>query len=51
MRKETLGAALFFCGLGILFTLCDPFDGWFFRLAVSIALMLIGVRIGGCCRH
>lgn len=51
MRKETLGAALFFCGLGILFTLCKPFDGWFFRLVVSVGFMLLGLKVGGGCRH
>ncbi len=49
MRRETLGAALFFCGLGILITLCDPFDSWFFRFCVSAVLMLLGWKIGGCC--
>ncbi len=49
MRKEILGVALFFCGLGILLSLCDPFDSWFFRLAVSTILMLLGLKIGGCC--
>lgn len=49
MRKDILGAALFFCGLGILLTLCDPFDSWFFRLVVSAVLMILGIKIGGCC--
>ena len=49
MRKETLGAALFFCGLGILLTLFCPLDGWFWRLLISIVLMLVGIKVGGCC--
>lgn len=49
MRRETLGAALFFCGLGILLTLLCPVEGWFWRLAASTVLMLMGLKIGGCC--
>ena len=48
MRKETLGAALFFCGLGLFFSFCDPCDSWFLRLAVSTMLMILGLKIGGC---
>lgn len=48
MKKETLGAALFFCGLGIILTLCDPFNSWFIRLMISVILMLLGLKIGGC---
>ena len=48
MRKETLGAALFFCGFGILMTLFCPLDGWFWRLFVGMILMLIGLKVGGC---
>ncbi len=48
MRKETLGAALFFCGLGILLTLCDPFDSWIACLIISVILMILGLKIGGC---
>ena len=43
MRKETLGAALFFCGFGIFISFCDPLDSsWIIRLIVSVLLMLIG---------
>lgn len=49
MRKEVLGAALFFCGFGILLTLCDPFETWFFRFFCGAVLVLIGLKIGGCC--
>ncbi len=49
MRKETLGAALFFCGFGIFISFCDPLDSsWIIRLIVSALLMLIGLKIGGC---
>ena len=48
MKKETLGAALFFCGFGILLTICDPFNSWFIRLILSAILMLIGLKGGGC---
>lgn len=46
MRKETLGAALFFCGLGIFLAISCPLDGWFWWLLISAALMLLGLKIG-----
>lgn len=49
MRKETLGAALFFCGLGIFITLLCPLEGWFWWLLISVLLMLIGLKICGRC--
>ncbi len=49
MRKETLGAALFFCGFGIFLGFCDPCDSWLLRLTVSVILMLLGLKIGKCC--
>ena len=48
MRKETLGAALFFCGFGIFISFCDPLNSWILRLCVSVLLMLLGLKIGGC---
>lgn len=48
MKKETLGAALFFCGLGMILTLCDPFNTWFIRVLIGSILMLIGLKMGGC---
>ena len=47
MKKETLGAALFFCGLGIFFTLLCPIEGWFWWLIISVILMIAGLKIGG----
>lgn len=49
MRKETWGAALFFCGFGIFLSFWDPCDSWVLRLSVSVLLMLTGLKIGGCC--
>jgi hypothetical protein len=50
MRKETLGAALFFCGFGIFISFCDPLDNsWIIRLIVGVILMLLGLKIGGNC--
>lgn len=49
MRKETLGAALFFCGFGIFISFCDPLESWIFRLILSVILMILGLKIGGCC--
>lgn len=46
MRKETLGAALFFCGFGIFLTLFCPLDGWFWWLVLATGLMLLGLKIG-----
>lgn len=46
MKKETLGAALFFCGLGILLSLFCPLDSWVIRLILGVVLMLIGWGIG-----
>lgn len=48
MKKETLGAALFFCGLGIMLSLFCPFESWVFRLIAGTVLMLAGYKIGGC---
>ena len=48
MRKETLGAALFFCGFGIMITLFCPIDGWCWRLIISTCLMVLGLKVGGC---
>lgn len=49
MRKEFLGAALFFCGFGIFLTLFCPIEGWLWWLIISVILMLIGLKIGGGC--
>ena len=49
MRKETLGAALFFCGFGIFLCFCDPLDSWVLRLMISVILMILGLKIGGEC--
>lgn len=49
MRKETLGAALFFCGFGIFISFCDPFDSSWIRLIISVVLMILGLKLGGCC--
>ncbi len=48
MRKETLGAALFFCGFGIFICFCGFMNSWIFRLIISVILMLLGLKIGGC---
>lgn len=48
MKKETLGAALFFCGLGILFSMFEPMDSCGLRLIVSVILMLAGYKLGSC---
>lgn len=48
MKKETLGAALFFCGLGILLSLFCPLESWVLRLAVGLVLLLCGLKLGGC---
>ncbi|MBQ5673615.1 MAG: hypothetical protein IIV45_00775 [Lachnospiraceae bacterium] len=49
MRKETLGAALFFCGLGIFLCFCGFMKSWAIRLIISAILMLLGLKIGGDC--
>jgi multisubunit Na+/H+ antiporter MnhG subunit len=49
MRKETLGAALFFCGLGIFLCFCGFMKSWAIRLIISAILMLLGLKIGGGC--
>ena len=49
MRKETLGAALFFCGFGIFISFCNPLEYWAVRLVISTILMILGLKIGGCC--
>ena len=48
MRKETLGAALFFCGFGVFATFFDPCDSGILKFIVSVGLMIWGLRIGGC---
>lgn len=50
MKKETLGAALFFCGFGMLLSLFGPLASWLIRLLISIALMAAGWAIGCGCR-
>ena len=48
MRKETLGAALFFCGLGIMITVVCPLEGLLCRFALGGVLLLVGMKIGKC---
>lgn len=48
MKKKFFGAALFFIGLGILFTLLFPIENWFLRLVCAMGFMLIGYKIGSC---
>ena len=49
MRKTFFGAALFFCGLGMILTLFCPFDGWIWRLIAGMIFMIIGIKLGGSC--
>lgn len=48
MKKETLGAALFFCGFGIFLTLLCPIEGWGWWLLISAGLMILGMKIADC---
>ena len=49
MGKETLGAALFFCGLGIFITVLCPLEGWLWRVGIGVVLMILGLKVGRIC--
>ncbi|MGN0334185.1 MAG: hypothetical protein ACI4DV_00790 [Lachnospiraceae bacterium] len=49
MNKTLFGAALFFIGFGIFFTLLVPMESFWIRLIVSVILMIVGYKIGSGC--